>query len=880
MQIQFDSQQQYQLDAIDAVVQVFDGQPQTRGQFEINLDSDAAASKTFNELAYANNLVLSDEAILDNVRSIQDKNAIEESSVLDGRNFTVEMETGTGKTYVYLRTVHELHHKYGFTKFVVVVPSVAIREGVLKNIDITRDHFRALYDNVPFDSRVYDSRRVSGLRQFATSNQLQILVINIDAFNKDTNIIYQEADQLDGRTPMEFVRATNPIVIVDEPQNLESPQSKASISQLNPLCTMRYSATHRNLYNLLYQLTPLQAYDLNLVKRIEVDSVLDDPDFNQPYIKLLDIKATKKKITAKLEMDVLGTSGPQRKAVTIEQRGDDLFAKSGEREIYHGYVVERIDAGHNYVAFSNGTSIDLGEAIGDHKDALMKVQVKETVKEHLEKELAVRRSLPEDRRLKVLSLFFIDRVANYADAEGKIRRWFIEAYKELSEDSRYARLQPPPVSDVHDGYFAIDSQGRAKNSSGESEADNRAYELIMRDKERLLSPDEPLRFIFSHSALREGWDNPNVFQICTLNESRTEIRKRQEIGRGLRIPVNENGERVFDETVNKLTIIANESYADFAKGLQKEIESETGVVFGTHRISNVRERATATLKKNWKLDDDFKELWRRIQHRTRYSVRYQTDELIDRAAQLIDEMPPVAAPKISIERGRLEMDEEQGVTTRMLAVEKERITQDLTRIPDVLSRIQRETELTRSTIAKTLVKTTRLDELSVNPQQFIDAAIKAIRRALYDLMIDGIKYECIAGEEYEMSLFESKEIRSYVSKMLDVDNSIYDKIAYDSKPEWQFARDLDTREDIKLFLKLPSWFKIETPIGTYNPDWAVVKQPVGEKERLYLVQETKSSLDPQERRPDENAKIKCGHAHFAALPEEVEFRVVTNARQV
>jgi type III restriction enzyme len=814
MRIKFDAQQPYQLDAIDAIVRVFDGQPQTRGQFEINLDTETAASRTFNELAVGNNLALSEESILDNVKGVQVTNGLDESTALDGMNFTVEMETGTGKTYIYLRTIHELHKKYGFTKFVVVVPSIAIREGVLKNIDITRDHFRTLYDNVPFDSRVYDSQRVSALRQFATSNQLQILVINIDAFNKDTNIIYQDTDQLDGRTPIEFVSVTNPLVILDEPQNLESPQSKAAISKLNPLCTLRYSATHRNPYNLLYRLTPVQAYELNLVKHIEVDSVLEDPDFNQPYVKLLDVKPTKKKINAKLEIDVASATGPQRKSVTVEQRGDDLFVESGEREIYRGYVIERIDAGHNYIAFSNGVTVNLGEAIGDHKDDLMKVQVEETIKEHLEKELAVRRALPNGRRLKVLSLFFIDRVANYVDAEGKIRRWFVEAYQKLSASLRYATLEPPPVADVHDGYFATDNRGQAKDSSGESEADRGAYELIMRDKERLLSPDESLRFIFSHSALREGWDNPNVFQICTLNESRSEIRKRQEIGRGLRIPVDENGERVFDEAINKLTIIANESYADFAKALQKEIESETGMTFGTKRIANARERATATLKEDWQLNDDFQELWRRIRHRTRYSVRYETEELVAMAARLIEEMPPVTAPRISIVRGRLELDKEQGVTTSMLAVDEASITQDLKRIPDVLSRIQRETELTRSTIARTLIASGRLDDLAVNPQQFIDSAIKAVRRALYDLMIDGIKYECVAGAVYEMSLFESREINSYVSKMLDVNKSIYNKIVYDSNPESQFARDLDTREDIKLFFKLPPWFKIRRSVRT------------------------------------------------------------------
>lgn len=875
MKIQFDSQQQYQIDAVNAVLDVFDGQPLAQGQFEIG--PTAGTGELLSELGFGNRLALQEEVILENLLQVQAWNGIERSVELDGMNFTTEMETGTGKTYVYLRTIHEMHARYGFNKFVIAVPSVAIREGVKTSIEITREHFRALFDEQPFDYWVYDSRRVSFLRQFATSNQLQVLIINIDAFNKPTNnVIHQENDRLSGRKPIEFIQATSPIVILDEPQNMESEPAKAAIESLKPMCILRYSATHRNLYNLIYRLSPVDAYDMKLVKRIEVDSVLDDPDFNQPFISVNSISATRTRITAKLTIDMRDKSGPKRKNVTVSRNGVDLFDLSGEREMYQGYIVDHIDAGNKYVAFTNGERLYEGQTVGENRDERMRVQVRETVREHLEKELRIYNMLPKERRLKVLSLFFIDRVANYADEDGKIRCWFVEAYEELSKQPYYEPLSLLPVDEVHNGYFAKDRSG-PKDTTGKTKADDEAYEIIMKDKERLLSPEEPLRFIFSHSALREGWDNPNVFQICTLNESRTELRKRQEIGRGLRLPVDASGERSFDPNVNKLTVIANESYAEFASALQTEIEEETGVEF-KDRIANKRERRKANLKKNWRLDENFKELWTRIKHKTRYSVGYDTQELVSRASKAVWEMPEIHPPKIRIEKGDLRLGE-GGVDTGLLSSREANVAYGVVRIPDLLGHIQRETELTRGTIVDILVKSDRLGDMKINPQQFMDGATRAIRRALDELMVDGIKYERIAGAEYKMLLFEDKEIDGYVSRMLEVKKSIYDAIEYDSGTEKQFARDLDSREDIKLFIKLPSWFTVETPIGTYNPDWAIVKQPNGKQEKLYLVKETKSDLDPAKRRPDENAKIKCGAAHFDSLPD-VEFQVVNDAKQV
>lgn len=542
MKIKFEANQQYQLDAIQAAVDIFDGQPLAAGAFEIRLD--ATESELFSELGTGNQLKLTSEQIQANLNRIQVANEIPISNKLDTLpskdvqgsdrafyNFSVEMETGTGKTYTYLRTLYELNQRYGFKKFIIVVPSVAIREGVIASLRLTAEHFRMLYGNEPMDSWVYDSRQVSRLRQFAGSNTVQVLVINIYAFNKQANnVIHKENDRLSGRKPIEFIQSANPIVIMDEPQNMESDQAKSAIASLNPLCTLRYSATHRNPYNLLYRLDPVKAYDLKLVKRIEVDSVLESPEFNQPYIQVLSITATKTKITAKLIIDVGGRDGPQRKTITVSESGLDLFDKSGEREQYQGYIIDEIRFDDRSVSFANGVVLNEGQTHGGQTDEVMRVQVRETVREHFEKELRVRRTMPEGGRLKVLSLFFIDRVANYWPEDGKIRKWFIESYQEIARHPKYKELNPHPVGGVHNGYFA-QAKGVPKDSRGDTQADDEAYELIMRDKERLLNLDEPLRFIFSHSALREGWDNPNVFQICTLNETRSEIKKRQEIGR-------------------------------------------------------------------------------------------------------------------------------------------------------------------------------------------------------------------------------------------------------------------------------------------------------------------------------------------------------------
>src|SRR5688572_9768 len=599
MKLKFDPSLQYQQDAVNAVIGVFDGQPYVQtGAMAFQSLQIGGLFQT--ELGMGNRLMLFDDDILKNVHAIQQTNDIEKVGTLQGREFSIEMETGTGKTYVYLRTIFELNKTYGFKKFIIVVPSIAIREGVLKSIDIMKEHFQTLYDKAPFDHFVYDSKRLGKVRQFASSNQIQIMIINIQSFQKDVadkdlsemtegelkklNVINRENDRMSGRRPIEFIQAANPIVIIDEPQSVDTTEkSRQAIRNLNPLVTLRYSATHRNPYNLLYKLDPIKAYDLRLVKRIEVASVRSDDNFNEAYVKLLKTD-NKNGIKAHLEIHKEGPSGPKPAKLWVKQ-GDDLFVKSGQREAYRdGCIVQNIDCtpGFEYIEFNQGRFLELGQEVGGSGDDVMKAQVYEAVEQHLKKERALR-----GKGIKVLSLFFIDRVANYrvynddgTTSLGKIGQWFEEAYRELTAKPIYKGLIPFDVTEVHNGYFSQDKQGHAKDTRGNTADDDDTYSLIMRDKERLLDPSVALRFIFSHSALREGWDNPNVFQICTLNETQSAEKKRQEIGRGLRLPVNQAGERVHDETVNRLTVIANESYEEFAQTLQTEFEQDFGIRFG------------------------------------------------------------------------------------------------------------------------------------------------------------------------------------------------------------------------------------------------------------------------------------------------------------
>lgn len=997
MKLQFDPNQQFQLDAVSAVADLLEGQPESSpalAPVDLGGYEGLFAGQESSELGMGNRLLLDDAELRANTRAVQERNEIDVTdpaadleawTLWDGPanthrtcpHFSVEMETGTGKTYVYLRTIFELSQRFGLRKFVIVVPSVAIREGVLKNIDITKEHFRSLYNNPEFESFVYDARRVNRLRHFATTNTLQLQVINIQAFVKNfadteddrrSNVIYKESDRLSGRRPIEFVQAARPIVIIDEPQSVDStPKSQDAIKELNPLLTLRYSATHRNPYNLIYRLDPIRAFELKLVKQIVVASAQSDGAATDAFVRLEAVD-NRKGISARLRIRRQGPAGPRERSVRVKT-GQDLHRTSNERAEYaQGFSVVEISAesGLEFVRFSGGQTLrGLDAEIGGVRDDVWRAQIKHTTKRHLENEL-----LFADRGIKVLSLFFIDRVANYRqypDAGQPIRGRFAEAFEAelatFAADPRYESLTwlQEPMHRLHDGYFAQDRGGSWKDSreGRASQDDESAYHLIMQNKERLLSTDEPLRFIFSHSALREGWDSPNVFQICTLNETTSVVKKRQEIGRGLRLPVDQDGKRVFDESVNKLYVMANESYEDFARALQTEYEEECGVTFGKvplialgnlARIVDDREEAIGRdaavvvrdalvaqgyldadgriqasfdprkpgfelelppevgdlssevidllssyqierhirregdqrenrLKKQVLLTPEFVELWNCIKPRTTYRVEFDSDELVTSAALAVRRMPPIRRPSITVSHGEVHV-RRGGVEALSRGVAEEQVDLSTTPIPDILSYLQNATELTRSTLLRILRDSGRLEEVFNDPQRFMDEAARAISAELHRLLVDGIKYERLdpgdPASEWEMRLFEEQD-RELVNALsaLEVTKSVFEYVVYESDTERRFAKQLNDRDDIKLFVKLPSWFKIATPIGTYNPDWAIVKD---DGQALYLARETKSNRDFLKLRTTEADKVRCGFGHFAAIG--MSFDVVSSADQV
>ncbi len=583
--------QGFQTAAVNAVTDLFAGQERSRATFSVMEEGQLPGQTRFGpaELGVGNVLRLTDDALTANMRAVQKRNLLPMTDSAASRQFCVEMETGTGKTYVYTKTIFELNRRYGFTKFIVVVPSVAIREGVYKSFQVTQEHFALQYDSVPCRYFIYNSAKLSDVRQFAASANIEVMIINIDAFKKAENIINQAQDKLNGETAMGFIRDTNPIVIIDEPQSVDNtPKAKEAIASLNPLCVLRYSATHREKINLLYRLTPVDAYQMGLVKQIAVSSNQVSGGFNQPYVRLLSV-SNEKGFRAKVEMDVKGKTGVvARKTVTLKP-GDDLFLLSGGRELYEGYTVAGIDCtpGYEHIEFGNTQEVALGKAIGDIDENVVKrAQIRRTIEAHLDKELRYM-----GRGIKVLSLFFIDKVDKYRHEDGTpgiYAEMFEDCYRELIAKEKYAPIRErfsADVSKLHNGYFSQDKKGRLKDTKGDTQADDDTYNTIMRDKEWLLSFDCPLRFIFSHSALKEGWDNPNVFQVCTLIEQKSTFTCRQKVGRGLRLCVNQAGERVEDRDINVLHVMANESFAEFAATLQQEIEDETGVKFGVLNLS-------------------------------------------------------------------------------------------------------------------------------------------------------------------------------------------------------------------------------------------------------------------------------------------------------
>lgn len=863
MQIQYE-QLDYQKQAIDSIVDLFQGEI-THHQDDFSLsDKD-------NMRVIANELSLSKDDIFDNLKNIQTQNQLSLSDKLDNLYFSVEMETGTGKTFVYLNTIFELYQRYGWRKFIIVVPSVAIREGVLQTLNSTKGYFKDEFNSPIYHYGEYSGRKTNLLKHFATSTHIEILVMNIQSFEKESNIINQEREN---GVLMELIQATNPIIIIDEPQNISSDKRKNAIDNLNPLFTVGYSATHKEIINKVYSLNPVQAFEQGLVKQIVVNSVVSQ-DKNNAFIELKEV-VNKGGLKAKIIIDINENKELKRKSVTIKT-GDDLYEKSKQNPNYQGFIVNGIDLENKIVKFSNGVEIVRGVNLDYLKDDIMKQQIHATIKAHLQREKQL-----NPLGIKVLSLFFIDKVENYrTNAQGEIGKfyhWFKELYELETKQS---------ASGVHSGYFSQDKKGNAKNSNGTTKDDNDAYELIMRDKERLLSLDEPVRFIFSHSALKEGWDNPNVFQICTLNETTSTIKKRQELGRGLRLCVNQNGERVYDEQVNILTVIPNESYEQFASSLQQEYIDDCGVKFEKTHIKNAENERTVTYRFDAFTDPLFLQIWERIRQKTKYRVAFDSDELIKLASQALNKMPAIAKPRIEIKKARLIQNSETGVQTKEVYSDYQYLDKKIA-IPDILKALQNKTGLTRQTLVEILKKSGRIDEIKNNPQRFIEIVAELINNELYDLMKNGIYYQKL-DEIYEQNLFETYQIytNQYTFDVNKMDKTIYNGVLdLDSITEHQFAIDCENYdEQVDFYFKLPKKFKIPTPIGNYNPDWAVVINKNGEQ--VYFIAETKNTGDKSiqdgvvvdKLKWEERFKIACAKRFFE-INDEVGYQVVQKINEL
>ena len=895
MKIQFESNLDYQDRAISSIVDIFEGQEVCQSNFSI-VRAQTKGQKTtadFNDLGIGNRLELLDDEILANVQKIQLRNGLPQSKKLNSMDFSVEMETGTGKTYVYLKSIFEMNKRYGFTKFIIVVPSIAIKEGTKKTLEITSEHFKTLFDNVNYDSFVYDSSNLEQVRDFATSSDIRIMVINIDAFRKSftdptknnkANIIHRENDRLNGQKPIEFIASTNPILIIDEPQSVaNTPKAKEAIQTLNPLCRLRYSATHIEKFNLMYKLDSIDAYEQQLVKQIEVANVTLEDTSSKAYIRLVSVKANPR--GAKIEIDVIQNGSTKRKVIAVKN-GDDLYEKSNGRDVYDGYTINDIyiKKGSEYIEFINQEVVKIGETVGDaDDDSIKRLQVRKTIEEHLDKELRLKA-----KDIKVLSLFFIDKVANYRsyDEEGNIVKgkyalWFEEEFKTVSKKPKYNTLFADvdivtEVEKIHDGYFAQDSKGRVKDSTGKNKDDESAFDKIMKNKEKLLSFSEPLRFIFSHSALKEGWDNPNVFQICTLNETNSVMKKRQEIGRGLRICVNQDGVRVRGFDVNTLTVMANENYEDFAKGLQTEYEKDCGIVFediGKY-VKDANDKKLITLNKEIYLSEDFKNLWEQIKYKTTYRVDFDVEKLVEECAKHIANDLTIGKIKYLYSKATNKITK-AGVEIIDETIKNDPLNSEIIdfELPDIVTYLQNETNLTRKNIVDILIQSGKLQGFKNNPQKFIDGAIKIIKKVMSMFIVDGIKYQKLGSEfYYAQECFENQELYGYISSNMIKNRehkSIYTHTVYDSIIEKNFAIEFNRNEKVKLFTKLPSWFKINTPLGTYNPDWAVLIEEEN-AEKLYFVVESKGSSLGIDIKTAESSKIACAKKHFSEISTEVQ----------
>ncbi|SDJ15562.1 type III restriction enzyme [Proteiniclasticum ruminis] len=990
--------QKFQSDAANAICEVFNGQPFHSptymidpGLGQIGLE-DARSFTGFNNAP----VVIGDDKVLENIRSIQRSGQIKPSESLDGRfNLTVEMETGVGKTYTYIKTMYELNKRYGWSKFIIVVPSVAIREGVYKSFQMTEDHFAEDYGK-KIRYFIYNSAQLTELDRFASDSSINAMIINSQAFNargKDARRIYMKLDDFRSRRPIDILAKTNPILIIDEPQSVEGAATKERLKEFTPLATLRYSATHRadSVYNMIYRLDALEAYNKKLVKKIAVKGIsVSGSTATEGYIYIQSINLSKGNPTATIEFDIKGKTGI-RKVSRIVTEGYNLFDNSGELAEYKdGYTVLRIDGRDSSVEFTNGKKLYAGDVIGSvSEEQLRRIQIRETIHSHIERERQL-----FAKGIKVLSLFFIDEVAKYRQYDdqgnatgGTYTQIFEEEYKAIvgnmqlsldDADGYLKYVESISADQTHAGYFSIDKKsGRIIDSKlGDKKErtsdDSDAYDLIMKDKERLLDRREPVRFIFSHSALREGWDNPNVFQICTLKQSGSDVRKRQEVGRGLRLSVNQVGERMDENVlsheeihnVNVLTVIANESYDSFAKGLQSEIaeavadrprkvqaklfeekfgedialaiyesliengyikrgeltekyyeSKQSGSLEVPEEISGQIHEVISVLDSvydpninkpenarkntvNLTLDKDklnsraFQELWSRINSRSYYTVSFDEDELIKRAITELNSKLRVSKIYFKVEKGEQTKKIESkaqlqagGAFVRADMVREEASpylemkASSLVRY-DLVGKIVSETGMTRKAVASILVGIEKsiFDQFGNNPEEFILRAANIINEQKATAIIEHITYDKLTSE-FSTNIFTEPDLKKGALGVnaIEAKRHLYDYVIYDSTNERDFANQLETHsQEVEVYVKLPKGFYINTPVGKYNPDWAIAFYE-GKVKHIYFVAETKGDMSSMELREIEKAKAHCAREHFRAISgENIKYDVVSS----
>ena len=976
MEIKFKDKLQFQADAINSVVNLFEGQPIKSSNISIMTPGTVSRFE-----GKGNMFELSPQDIEENFFKVQEKNSLPRNDMLESYDFTVEMETGTGKTYVYLRTILELNKNYGFSKFVIVVPSLAIKEGVKKTIDITRNHFAKLYNNISYTDFVFDSSNMTDLETFMEEDNIQIMIITIHAFNKDKNKIRQKGEN--GIIPLTYITKTKPIVIIDEPQSVlggKSGKGKEAVRDLDPLFTLQYSATPKNAKNTVYKLDAVDAYNKNLVKKIEVDAFVEADYQGKPFIKLNKVKMNNKgKRTADITFVKNTPTGLNATSKNVKI-GDDLsVSEISNNTVYNDYIVEDIVVREDdkHILFTNGQRVCEGQSINDiNQEGVRKLQIEETIREHLDKELILSK-----KNIKVLSLFFIDEVNNYrlyddeGTHKGKYAIWFEEAYKRIISEDKYKKLPKHILSlspeEVHSGYFSKDGK-KFVDTSGETVKDISTYERIMKDKERLLDPKDNLRFIFSHSALKEGWDNPNVFQICTFIENTGDIPKRQKIGRGLRLCVDGEGNRV-DETygdgeefkdINKLTVLANESFENFARDLQNEMK-EDGIEFNVVKENDfkgityigadgefkkldgfasqkiwvsLREQglisAKGVISKDWdkavkegtielpekfeearnriievvsgktssgiiknkkdrvtiKLRDDkfnsisFNNLWDKIKYKSRYSVHFDTEKLIERCVKGMNHSLKYIE-KPSVDHLKFELRMKNSVDGVARFNRQKFIDIDNNEIPNIVKDLQDHTHLTRETIIEILIRSNErnntLEKLLINPTEYFNRTLEVIQENLNHLMVETIEYHKLEeDEDFDKAQFKQsfedwvEDGNFYQSKLIFSTKSIYEYVKCDSDKEVHFAEDLEDLKDIELFVKLPRWFTIKTPVGEYNPDWAITLNIEGRQETYYVI-ETKGSTKFKDLRGKEKDRICCAIKHFD-LVSDVDYDYVVD----